>query len=80
MDTAADHVFHSQSASQALLMAMRELAEATDRALKDLEGITLGVAFDLAVETHGDELPQFWLIWNEWNLALEEPPAEMGDL
>ncbi len=80
MDTAADHVFHSQTASQALLMAMRELAEATDRALKDLEGITLGAAFDLAVETHGDELPQFWLIWNEWNLALEDPPAEMGDL
>ena len=80
MDTAADHVFHSQSASQALLMAMRELAEAADRALNDLEGITLGAAFDLAVETHGDELPQFWLIWNEWNLALEDPPAEMGDL
>lgn len=52
MDTAADHVFHSQSASQALLKAMRELADATDRALKDLEGITLGAAFDLAVEAH----------------------------
>ncbi|MBM3972166.1 MAG: hypothetical protein FJ302_20250 [Planctomycetes bacterium] len=80
MDTAADHVFHSQSASQALLKAMRELADATDRALKDLEGITLGAAFDLAVEAHGAELPQFWVIWNEWNLALEDPPAEMGDL
>lgn len=80
MDSAADHIFHSQSASQALLKAMRELAEASERSLKDLEGITLGAAFDLAVETHGDELPQFWVIWNEWNLALEEPPAEMGDL
>ena len=80
MDTAADHIFHSQSASQALLQAMRELAEATRRALKDLEGITLGAAFDLAVETHGDELPQFWVIWNEWSLSLEDPPAEMGDL
>ncbi len=79
-DSAADHIFHSQSASQALLQAMRELAEASERSFKDLEGITLGAAFDLAVETHGDELPQFWVIWNEWNLALEEPPAEMGDL
>lgn len=80
MDSAADHIFHSQSASQALLKAMRELAANRGRTLKDLEGITLGVAFDLAVETHGDELPQFWVIWNEWNLALDEPPADMGDL
>lgn len=80
MDSAADHIFHSQSASQALLKAMRELAAVRGRTLKDLEGITLGAAFDLAVETHGDELPQFWVIWNEWNLALDEPPADMGDL
>ena len=80
MDSAADHIFQSNSASQALLKAMRELAEATHRTLKDLEGITLGAAFDLAVETHGDELPEFWRIWNEWSLALEEPPAEMGEL
>ncbi|GDY07293.1 MAG: hypothetical protein DWI21_17465 [Planctomycetota bacterium] len=80
MDSAADHIFHSQSASLALQKAMCELADATGRALKDLEGITLGVAFDLAVEAHGDELPDFWVIWNEWNLSLEEPPAEMGDL
>lgn len=80
MDTAADHIFQASSASQALLKAMSELAAATGRTLKDLEGITLGAAFDMAVETHGDELPEFWVIWNEWNLALEEPPAEMGDL
>ena len=80
MDSAADHIFQSNSASQALLKAMRELADATHRTLKDLEGITLGAAFDLAVETHGDELPEFWRIWNEWSLALEEPPAEMGEL
>lgn len=80
MDTAADHIFHTQSASLALQKAMRELAEVSGRALKDLEGITLGAAFDLAVETHGDKMPDFWVIWNEWNLALEDPPAEMGDL
>ena len=80
MDSAADHIFHSNSASQALLESMRELAEATHRTLKDLEGITLGAAFDLAVETHGDRLPEFWTIWNEWSIALDEPPGEMGDL
>lgn len=80
MDTAADHIFHSESASQALLNAMKQLAEASQRSLKELEGITLGSAFDLAVETHGADLPEFWVIWNEWNLALEEPPGEMGDL
>ena len=81
MDTAADHIFHVNSASQALLAAMRELSEANGQTLKQLEGITLGAAFQMAVETHGeDQLPEFWRIWNEWNIALEEPPAEMGDL
>ena len=80
MDSAADHIFHSSSASQALLKAMRELAEATHRPVKELEGITLGAAFDMAVETHGDELPDFWRVWNEWSIALDEPAAEMGDL
>ncbi len=80
MDSAADHIFHSNSASQALLKAMKELGEATGRTVKDLEGITLGAAFDIAVETHGDQLPEFWHIWSEWSLALDEPPAEMGDL
>lgn len=79
-DSAADHIFHSQSASQALLKAMRELAEARQSPLKEFEGITLGAAFDLAVETYGDDLPPFWVIWNDWSLALEAPPAEMGDL
>ena len=80
MDSAADHIFHSQSASQALLKAMRELAEATGRIPKEMEGMSLGAAFDLAVETHGDELPDFWVVWNDWNLSLDDPPAEMGDL
>ena len=81
MDTAADHIFHANSASQALLKAMRELSEANGQTLKQFEGITLGAAYQMAVETHGeDQLPEFWQIWNEWNIALEEPPAEMGDL
>ena len=79
-DSAADHIFHSNSASQALLKAMKELAEVTGRTIKDLEGIKMGAAFDIAVETHGDGLPDFWRVWSEWALALDEPPAEMGDL
>lgn len=80
MDSAGDHIFHFHSASMALQKAMRELSVATGRELKEFEGITLGAAFDLAVATHGDKLPDFWVVWNDWNLALEEPPAEMGDL
>ncbi len=81
MDTAADHIFHANSASQALLAAMRELSEANGQTLKQFEGITLGAAFQMAFEAHGEnQLPDFWRIWNEWNISLEEPPAEMGDL
>ena len=81
MDTAADHIFHSQSASQALLAAMRALADASQQSFKSMEGITLGAAYELAVNVFGhDDLPEFWRIWMEWNISLEDPPAEMGDM
>ena len=81
MDSPADHIFHWNSASMALKQAMSELADTTGRSLKGLEGITLGAAYEMVHDFFGEEnLPDFWKIWMEWNIALEEPPAEMGDL
>lgn len=80
-DSPADHIYHINSASQALKQAMQDLAETTGRSVKDLEGITMGAAFEMVSDFFGEEnLPEFWRIWQEWNIALDEPPAEMGDL
>ncbi|HUY32386.1 MAG TPA: hypothetical protein VMV69_06365 [Pirellulales bacterium] len=43
-----------------------------------MEQMTLGEIVELARETYGDRLPEFWRIWNDWNQpGLEQP---MGDL
>jgi hypothetical protein len=39
----------------------------------------LGDAYDLAVALYGEKLPEYWRIWNSWNI-LPDTPAPMGDL
>jgi hypothetical protein len=79
MDSAADHEFNPRSASTALKKAMQALSEKTGRTEAELTGIRLGDAYDMAVEAFGDELPEFWTIWNGWNTAPDEA-APWGDL
>jgi hypothetical protein len=75
-----DHVYNPRTASPALKAAIADLAERTSRPAGELAGITLGEAFELAQDTYGDDLPEFWRIWQSWNVASFEPPAAMGDL
>ena len=79
MDSAADHLFDPKSASLALKKAVAELAEVAHRPVTELVGERLGDLFELAVETHGDQLPDFWKVWNSWNQA-SDTPAPWGDL
>ena len=79
MSDAAAHEFHRQYAAPALKKAMEDLCARTGRTLESLEGITLGEAYRLAVRTYGDDLPEFWRIWNSWNEAPDDP-APMGEL
>jgi hypothetical protein len=39
----------------------------------------MGDAFNLAVQTWGEDLPDFWKVWNSWNTASDEPKP-WGDL
>lgn len=78
-DSAADHEFDPRGASPALMQAMSELARRAERELSEFAGMRLGDAFRLAQKSYGDELPEFWTVWNSWN-SLPDDPAPWGDL
>jgi len=79
MGEAAEHLFNRKSAAPALIAAMQNLADLSGRTLDSMDQMRLGDAFDLAVELYGDDLPEYWRIWNDWNTAPDEP-RPMGDL
>jgi hypothetical protein len=79
MDSTADHEFNPKTASNALNTAAAELAVKAGTSVDDLAGQRMGALYDLAVETFGAELPEFWVIWNGWNTASDDP-APWGEL
>jgi hypothetical protein len=79
MGEAAEHLFNRKSAAPVLITAMQNLADRSGRTLDSMDQMRLGDAFDLAVELYGDDLPEYWRIWNDWNTAPDEP-RPMGDL
>ena len=79
MGEAAEHLFNRKSAAPVLIAAMQELADRNGRTLESMDQMRLGDAYDLAVATYGDELPEYWRIWNDWNTSPDDP-APMGDL
>jgi hypothetical protein len=64
MGEAAEHTFNHKWAAPPLKQAMQDLAEKTGRSLDELDGIKLGEAYLESVEAYGDELPEFWKVWN----------------
>ena len=79
MDDTSEHEFDPHAASPALKQAIADLASRTGRPESDFVGIRLGDAFALAKETYGDQLPEFWRVWQSWNTASDNP-APWGDL
>lgn len=61
-----------------LLAAVNEICLRLDKSLDEMERLTLGEVFDLAVQVHGHPLPEFWHVWADWNLPNQEQPT--GDL
>ena len=74
-----DRFNRQEAAGTPLLAAIEELCRLNPgRSLDDMEQLTLGEIFAIAVETHAGELPEFWRIWQDWNQpGLQQP---MGDL
>lgn len=79
MDSAADHEYNPRNAAPALVTAMRELAEKSNRAESEFTGMRLGDAYRLAADVYGSDLPEFWRVWNSWNQT-SDSPASWGDL
>lgn len=77
-DAADDDRFYLARASRPLVAAMTDLAERSGRSLAELEAIPMLEAYRLAEEVYGEDLPEFWQIWMQW----QEPPdlSTMGEL
>ncbi|TWT39395.1 hypothetical protein [Blastopirellula retiformator] len=58
--------------------AVAEVAARVDRSLPSMEELTMGEIYHLALQEYGEQLPEFWVRWAEWN----EPGQmdSMGDL
>ncbi len=76
--TSDDDRYSAGRASRPLLAAMTELAQCCGRSPDEMEGMPMREAYRLAQAVYGDELPDFWRIWHEW----QDPPdlSTMGEL
>ena len=79
MGEAAEHRFNRKSAAPALIQAIQQLAQCSARTLDEMDQMRLGDAYDLAVAVYGENLPDYWRVWNSWNVLPDEP-RPMGDL
>ena len=61
-----------------LLEAIHRLAEDADRTITDFETLTMGQIVDIARLQYGEDLPEIWQIWIDWNDGDSVQP--MGDL
>ena len=79
-DSSSDELFNRRDAANttALLAALDDLCQITSQTLDDLERFSMREIYDLAADTYGQQLPEFWRIWHEWNLPGQFQP--MGDL
>jgi len=57
---------------------MQQLCEKSGRKLFEMEGMPVNEAYQLAVATYGDDLPDYWQVWHSWQ---QQPTKiDMGDL
>lgn len=77
-DSPGDEYFRQHGASQAELQAMRDLAERQGRTLAEMEAFTMNEACEQAQAVYGEQLPEFWRVWLQWQQPYDVPP--MGEL
>ena len=58
-----------------LLAAVDDLCLRLNKSLDDMERLTMGEVFELVQSVHGQNLPDFWRIWADWNLPNQEQPT-----
>jgi len=73
-----DLKFDSRRAPKPQLLAVTELAEKLGRELTQMDTLTMGEIVELAKQTYGKKLPDYWQVWLDWSQNNDRP--EMGDL
>ncbi len=73
-----EETFDHRSAPTPLFDAVTALCQDSGRTIEEMEKCTLPQIADLATETYGERLPEFWRIWLDWHRPA--PPAPMGEL
>ena len=75
-----DELFNRRDSANtaALMAALNHLCQTSGRTLDDLEQFSMREIYDLAAESYGQSLPEFWRIWHDWNRP--GPCQAMGDL
>lgn len=59
--------FQPRTAPQPLRAAVEALCAERGATLDEMEQLTLGQIAQLARETYGTQLPEYWRIWNDWH-------------
>ena len=77
-DNLHDERFFADKAPLALRRSVEQLAQDSQRSLSEMEGLKLGDIFALACSTYGDQLPEFWRVWKDWQE--NDQVQDMGDL
>jgi hypothetical protein len=72
-----DDLFVLEEAPQPLRDAVQQLCEQAGRTAAELDGKPLGEVAALVKATYGDQLPDFWQVWFDWQQDDIQP---MGDL
>ena len=65
-------------ANTPLLAGIESFAESTGRSMEELESMTMGAIVEAAKCHYGDDLPEIWRIWIDWNE--DDTIQPMGDL
>jgi hypothetical protein len=73
-----DDVFQKDKAPAALRQNVEQLCRDTGRTLEQMENLPLQSLYQLAQQTYGAELPEYWRIWKDWHENDQIQP--MGDL
>ena len=71
-------VFDLKDCGRPMVEAVKLLADNVGEPFDSFVGRSLADVAQLAFDTYGSELPEFWRVWKEWHAP--QPRPEMGDL
>jgi len=77
-DSIQDMPFQRRSAPEVLRAAVEQLCQKRGMLIEELEQTPLGQIAEMARETYGAEMPEYWRVWHDWHD--HGHPQPMGEL